>query len=242
MTSPDGRDELRADELIGGETPRAHHPADAAAEREPADADRGGVAGADAETVGRRGSRRRCPHVAPPPTRTSVPSTSTSFSAARSSVSPPGTVAPRAVPAAAHDDRDALGGRPAHGARDVCRRSRPARSHRVRRCRSGSGARPPSRRLPVRRRAREARKSVHRSASHRRYRRAPTRSRPPAAATASPALEDDVQRDARRDHQDERHRIAERPVQLGHVVEVHAVDRADQRRARTGSPPSPRPS
>ena len=50
-TSPPRRDELRADELIGRETPRAHHPADAAAEGQTADADRRRVARADAEAV-----------------------------------------------------------------------------------------------------------------------------------------------------------------------------------------------
>ena len=45
------RDDLRPDELIGREAPRPHHPADPAAEGEPADSDRRGVAGAHAESV-----------------------------------------------------------------------------------------------------------------------------------------------------------------------------------------------
>src|SRR6478736_1192805 len=44
------------------------------------------------------------------------------------------------------------------------------------------------------------------------------------------ALEEEVERDARRDHEPERHRVAPGPGELGHEVEVHAVDRADQGR------------
>src|SRR4051794_28629967 len=46
-----GGDHLRADELIGGETPGAHHPADAAPEGEPAHTDRLRVTGAHSEPV-----------------------------------------------------------------------------------------------------------------------------------------------------------------------------------------------
>ena len=51
------RDELRADELVGRESPRAHHPADAAAEGEPADAHRRRVAGAHAQPAVGEGAR-----------------------------------------------------------------------------------------------------------------------------------------------------------------------------------------
>src|ERR671921_1414652 len=44
------------------------------------------------------------------------------------------------------------------------------------------------------------------------------------------ALEYQVQREGDHKHQRQRERVAERPVQLGHAVEVHPVDRADERR------------
>ena len=37
-------------------------------------------------------------------------------------------------------------------------------------------------------------------------------------------------RDSRRHHEQQRERVAQRPAQLGHQVEVHAVDRRDERR------------
>src|SRR5581483_3880050 len=42
-------------------------------------------------------------------------------------------------------------------------------------------------------------------------------------------LEDREEGDARQEHQAQRERVAEGPVQLGDVPEVHAVDRPDQR-------------
>ena len=51
------------------------------------------------------------------------------------------------------------------------------------------------------------------------------------------AFEHRVQDHRDQDHQAERERVAEDPVQLGHVVEVHAVDGADQgRREEDGGP------
>jgi hypothetical protein len=43
-----------------------------------------------------------------------------------------------------------------------------------------------------------------------------------------PTLEDEVEADREEHHQCERERVAERLLQLRHVVEVHPVDRPDQ--------------
>src|SRR4051812_32892619 len=53
---------------------------------------------------------------------------------------------------------------------------------------------------------------------------------PPAGWLSDPAatLEEEIQRDADAQHERDRVGIAELPVQLGHVVEVHAVDRSHE--------------
>ncbi len=86
------RHDLRAHELIGGEPPRADHPADAPAQGQPADADRGRVARAHARGRARRARARPRPTSLPRPRARAVPSTSTPWSAERSIVRPPGTV------------------------------------------------------------------------------------------------------------------------------------------------------
>src|SRR5215213_710395 len=43
-------------------------------------------------------------------------------------------------------------------------------------------------------------------------------------------LEDQVQRSRDKHHQPQRERVAQDPVQLRHVIEVHPVDRTDERR------------
>ena len=50
-------------------------------------------------------------------------------------------------------------------------------------------------------------------------------------------LEDDVQTGANNRHQQDRERIPEHPVQLRHPIEVHPVDRADQRRREQNGRP-----
>jgi hypothetical protein len=45
-----------------------------------------------------------------------------------------------------------------------------------------------------------------------------------------PPLEDDVQTGTHHRHQEDREGIPEHPVQLRHPIEVHPIDRADQRR------------
>ena len=65
---------------------------------------------------------------------------------------------------------------------------------------------------------------VHRPARDRRDHRDLSRGSQPAGALA-----DDEHHQRAERHQGEGHRVAEQPVQLGHVVEVHAVDAADQR-------------
>src|SRR4051812_16656379 len=45
------------------------------------------------------------------------------------------------------------------------------------------------------------------------------------------ALEDQIEHEADEHHERDRHRVSETPAELGHVLEVHAVDRADQRRS-----------
>ena len=71
-------------------------------------------------------------------------------------------------------------------------------------------------------------------------RRQPPRRRAESSGslTASLALlEHDVEHDHHAEHARERERIAERPVELGHVLEVHAVDAGDQRRAEEDGAP-----
>src|SRR5699024_2545145 len=41
--------------------------------------------------------------------------------------------------------------------------------------------------------------------------------------------EDDIEGDAEAEHEPQRHRVSDGPVELGHAVEVHSVDRADER-------------
>ena len=109
-----GGDEFDADELVGRQSPGAHHPADAAAEREPADTDRGGVAGADAELVIGEYLGDVAPHGAAADAHERavdvdvVQCREVEGQSARHG-------APGAVAAAAHDDRNALARRPSHG-------------------------------------------------------------------------------------------------------------------------------
>ena len=110
--------ELRADELIGGEPPRAHHPADAAAEREAADADRGGVARADTEVVLGEDAR----HVTPGRTAADTHERAVDLDVGQGREierQPTRNTPPCAVPAAAHHDRDMLIRRPSHGRPDI---------------------------------------------------------------------------------------------------------------------------
>ena len=113
------RHQLRTDELIGGQTPRPHHPSDAATERQPADTDRGRVAGADAETV----VGEHLGDVPPRGTASDSNERAVYFDVVqRREVDgePARHGSPRTVPAAAHQDRHALSCRPPHGARHVC--------------------------------------------------------------------------------------------------------------------------
>ena len=49
---------------------------------------------------------------------------------------------------------------------------------------------------------------------------------------SAPAPEQQVQAPGHRDHERERHRIAQPPAQLGHVLEVHPIDRPDECRRK----------
>ncbi len=113
-----GRHKLDADQLICGQAPRAHHPPDAAAEREAADADRGGVARTDAEAVLGEGRGDVAPRGAAADAHEcavdldGVQRPQVDREAA-------GDGAPRTVTAASHDHGSAFGRRPAHGIGDV---------------------------------------------------------------------------------------------------------------------------
>src|SRR4051812_9143585 len=86
----------------------------------------------------------------------------------------------------------------------------------------------------------EAPRDCHRSRS-RSYRawNSPSRSRHTpklswgagSGSDPAPALEDQIEHQADEHHEPDRHRVSEAPAELGHVLEVHAVDRADQRRS-----------
>ena len=113
-----GCHELRAHELIGRQPPCAHHPADAAAEGQPADSDRGRVARADAQVV----AAQDLGDVTPRRPAADAHEGPFDLHVAQSGEvegEPAGDAAPRAVPAAAHHDRHMLIGRPAHGRYDV---------------------------------------------------------------------------------------------------------------------------
>ena len=127
-----GRHQLRADELISGQTPRTDHPADPTAEGQSADADRGGVARADAQTL--LGEHVR--DVAPTRSATDAHE----CSAVRvchdldtvqcREVDEHAVIerGPRTVAAAAHDDVASLGGREPHRLCDVVDAGRHGRS------------------------------------------------------------------------------------------------------------------
>src|SRR5215217_195401 len=53
--------------------------------------------------------------------------------------------------------------------------------------------------------------------------------------------EDDVERDRCQNHEEQRERVTQQPVQLWHVVEVHPVDRPYQRRREEYRCPSRNP-
>src|SRR5262249_380826 len=66
------------------------------------------------------------------------------------------------------------------------------------------------------------------------------RRRPCRQGRSQPAapLEPGVQHDRQQQHRRDRSRVAERPVELGHVGEVHAVDPRNERRSQQNRAPT----
>jgi hypothetical protein len=110
--------QLGAHELIGSEPPRTHHPADASAERQSADADRRGVARADPQIVIGEDAGDMTPGRAAADTHERA--VDLDIRQRREvECQPARNTPPRAVPAAAHDDRDMLIRSPSHGRPDI---------------------------------------------------------------------------------------------------------------------------